>query len=342
MALEPRTATGTEENPELRDMSRRFWFAVVLTLPVLALAMGDMLPGAPVSALFSARTRVLLELALASPVCLWSAWPFYQRAVASIVNRSLNMFTLIGLGVSVAYVFSVVAALMPGDLPGWLSRPSRPGRCLFRSCGGDHDARSCSVRCWSFGTAAAPVLRSESCWGSPHDRAPRPPRRQGRGRTARTRPGRRSPRVRPGEKVPVDGVVLEGRSNVDESMVSGEPIPVEKQPGARLVGATVNGTGALRCRPRRSVPTTLLARIVNMVAEAQRSRAPIQRLADVVSSYFVPIVILVAIGTFFRLGARRPGATPRLRAGQCGGRADHRVPVCPRPSDPHVDHGRDG
>jgi Cu+-exporting ATPase len=298
MALEPRTATGTEENPELRDMSRRFWFAVALTVPVLALAMGDMLPGAPVSALFSARTRVLLELALASPVCLWSAWPFYQRAVASIVNRSLNMFTLIGLGVSVAYAFSVVAALAPGLFPAGFRDHHGQVSVYF-------EAAAAITTLILLGQVLE--LRARSRTGSAIRKllglSPKTARRvlsDGQEEDVpleHVQVGDRL-RVRPGEKVPVDGVVLEGRSNVDESMVSGEPIPVEKQPGARLVGATVNGTGALLMQAEKVGADTLLARIVNMVAEAQRSRAPIQRLADIVSSYFVPIVILIAIGTF--------------------------------------------
>ncbi len=310
MALEPRTATGTEENPELRDMSRRFWFAVALTFSVLALAMGDMLPGAPISALFSPRTRVLLELALASPVCLWSAWPFYQRAVASIANRSLNMFTLIGLGVSVAYSFSVVAALVPGVFPvGFRDHHGQVGVYF--------EAAAAITTLILLGQVLE--LRARSRTGSAIRKllglSPKTARRVLADGEEEDVPlehvqvGDRL-RVRPGEKVPVDGVVLEGRSNVDESMVSGEPIPVEKQAGDKLVGATVNGTGALLMQAEKVGADTLLARIVNMVAEAQRSRAPIQRLADVVSSYFVPIVILIAIGTFLVWAS--VGPEPRL------------------------------
>jgi Cu+-exporting ATPase len=310
MALEPRTATGSEENPELRDMSRRFWFAVALTLPVLGLAMGDMLPGAPLSAVMSARTRVLLELALASPVCWWSAWPFYQRAVASVVNRSLNMFTLIGLGVSVAYVYSVVAALLPGIFPAGF-------RDHHGQVGVYFEAAAAITTLILLGQVLE--LRARSRTGSAIRKllglSPKTARRilpDGEEEDVpleHVHVGDRL-RVRPGEKVPVDGVVLEGRSNVDESMISGEPIPVEKRPGDRLVGATVNGTGALLMQAEKVGAETLLARIVGMVAEAQRSRAPIQRLADVVSSYFVPTVIVIAVATFLVWGL--VGPEPRL------------------------------
>jgi Cu+-exporting ATPase len=298
MALEPRTATADEENPELRDMSRRFWFAVVSTLPILALAMGDMLPGAPVSALISPRTRVLLELALATPICLWSAWPFYERAVRSIVNRSLNMFTLIGLGVSVAYGYSIVAALAPGIFPAGFRNHHGEVGVYF-------EAAAVIVTLILLGQVLE--LRARSRTGAAIRKllglSPKTARRVLPDGTEEDVPlehirvGDRM-RIRPGEKVPVDGVVLEGKSSVDESMVSGEPIPVEKQAGNRVVGATVNGTGSLLMEAEKVGADTLLARIVGMVAEAQRSRAPIQRLADVVSSYFVPIVIAIAVVTF--------------------------------------------
>ncbi len=298
MALEPRTPTADEENPELADMSRRFWFAVALTVPLLALVMGDMLPGAPVSQLIAPRTRVLFELGLATPVCLWSAWPFYRRAVASVVNRSLNMFTLIGLGVSVAYVYSLVAALAPQLFPAGF-------RDHHGQVGVYFEAAAVIVTLILLGQVLE--LRARSRTGAAIQKllglsAKTARRVQANGSEEdvpleHIRVGDRL-RVRPGEKVPVDGVVLEGRSSVDESMISGEPMPVEKQPGDRVVGATVNGTGGLVMEADKVGADTLLARIVSMVAEAQRSRAPIQRLADVVSSYFVPIVILIAIVTF--------------------------------------------
>ncbi|HKY38885.1 MAG TPA: heavy metal translocating P-type ATPase [Polyangiaceae bacterium] len=299
MALEPRTvALDDQENPELRDMSRRFWFAVALTLPLLVLAMGDMLPGRPISSLMSGRTRVLLELALATPICLWSAWPFYVRAVNSIINRSVNMFTLIGLGVSVAYGFSVVATLLPNIFPSGFGNHHGEVGVYF-------EAAAAIVTLILLGQVLE--LRARSRTGAAIRKllglSPKTARRVSeRGEEQDVplesiQPGELL-RVRPGEKVPVDGVVVEGTSSVDESMISGEPIPVEKHPGERVVGATVNGTGSLLMRAEKVGAETLLARIVSMVAEAQRSRAPIQRLADVVSSYFVPIVILIAILTF--------------------------------------------
>jgi Cu+-exporting ATPase len=298
MALEHKAPTLEQENPELRDMSRRFWFAVALTVPLLVVTMVDMLPGAPLSDLLSARGRVLAEFALATPVCAWAAWPFYGRAVASVANRSLNMFTLIGLGVSVAYGYSVVATLAPGVFP--------PG---FR----DHHGQ---VGVY-FESAAAIVtlvllgqvleLGARSRTGAAIRQllglAPKSARRVLPDGTEEDAPlehvrvGDRL-RVRPGEKIPVDGVVLEGSSSVDESMISGEPVPVEKGVGARLVGATVNGTGTLLMRADKVGSDTLLARIVGLVAEAQRSRAPIQRLADLASSWFVPAVMLSAVATF--------------------------------------------
>ncbi len=299
MALEPRTVTaGEDDNPELRDMSRRFWFAAILTVPVVLLAMGDMLPGQPVSHLLSPRSRVLAELLLATPVCLWSAWPFYVRAVQSVVNRSLNMFTLIGLGVSVAYGYSVVAALAPSIFP-----------ASFRTHGGEvgvyFEAAVVITTLILLGQVLELSARSRTgaAIKALLGLAPATARRiEADGSEAdvpldEVQPGDRL-RVRPGEKVPVDGEVVEGRSNVDESMITGEPVPVEKAPGDKVVGATLNTTGALVMRAEKVGADTLLARIVQMVADAQRSRAPIQKLADVVAGYFVPIVIVIAAVTF--------------------------------------------
>ena len=298
MALEPRTIEVEEENPELEDMSRRFWFAAVLSAPLVAIVMLDMLPGRPVSAVLPGRAKTILELALATPVCLWSAWPFYVRAVASVRNRSLNMFTLIGLGVSVAYVYSVVAALMPGVFPD-----------SFRSHGGEvavyFEAAGVIVTLILLGQVLELRARSQTNAAIKKllGMAAKTARRIRDDGTEEdialdlVHVGDRL-RIRPGEKVPVDGQVLEGTSHVDESMVTGEPIPVEKAPGAKVIGATVNGTGGLVMRAEKVGAETLLSRIVTMVAEAQRSRAPIQKLVDVVSSYFVPAVIIVAIATF--------------------------------------------
>jgi len=300
MALEPTVVAGEEEeNPELRDMTRRFWVSVAFTVPIVLLSMGDMLPGGePISSLLSPRTRTILELLLAIPVCTWSAWPFYARAVASVRHRSLNMFTLIGLGVSVGFVYSAIAAIAPGIFPSAFRDESGEVGVYF-------EAAAAIVALILLGQVLE--LRARSRTGSAIRAllglAPRTARRvrdDGGDEDvplAHVQVGDRL-RVRPGEKIPVDGIVLEGSSTVDESMVTGEPIPVSKAAGDRVVGATINGKGSLVMRAEKVGADTLLARIVAMVAEAQRSRAPIQRLADVVSAWFVPIVILVAIGTF--------------------------------------------
>jgi len=300
MALEPKTVSLDDEpDPELKDMWRRFLFAAALGVPVVAIAMIDMLPGQPVSSLLPGeRTRVYLELALATPVCLWSAWPFYVRAVQSVKNLSPNMFTLIGLGVSVAYGYSVVAALAPGVFPE-----------SFRGHGGDVAVyfESAVVIVTLILLGQVLELRARSKTGAAIrdllSMAATSARVIGEGGEERDLPldevqvGDRI-RVRPGEKIPVDGEVLEGSSNVDESMVTGEPLPVTKEPGDEVIGSTINGSGALTMRAEKIGSETLLSRIVQMVADAQRSRAPIQKLADVVSGYFVPAVILTAILTF--------------------------------------------
>jgi Cu+-exporting ATPase len=311
MALEPLTpSAGDGENPELRDMSRRFWFATWMTVPLVLLAMGELVPGTAIARLLPMRVRALLELLLASPVCLWAAWPFYDRAFQSVRNRSLNMFTLIGLGVSVAYVYSVVAALLPGIFP-----------ASFRGASGEvavyFEAAGVIVTLVLLGQVLE--LRARGRTGAAIrkllDLSPKIARRlSGDGGEEDVpledvHPGDRL-RVRPGERVPVDGVVLEGTSAVDESMVSGEPIPVQKQVGDRVVGATVNGTGSFTMRAEKVGAETLLARIVALVAEAQRSRAPIQKLADQVSGYFVPIVVGIAAITFAVWGLAGP--EPRM------------------------------
>ncbi|MFT7579011.1 MAG: Cu+-exporting ATPase [Myxococcota bacterium] len=299
MALEARTVTVDEAaSPELRDMTRRFWFAAALSLPLVAIVMLDMLPGRPISGALPGRTRAFIELALATPVCLWSAWPFYVRAVRSLQHRSLNMFTLIGLGVSVAYLYSVIATLAPGIFP-----------ASFRGHGGEvavyFEAAGVIVTLILLGQVLELKARSQTNNAIKKllGMAAKTARRLAEDGSETDVPldqvhkGDRL-RVRPGEKIPVDGEVLEGSTHVDESMVTGEAIPVEKAPGDIVIGATINGTGALVMRADKVGAETLLSRIVAMVAEAQRSRAPIQKLADVVASYFVPIVILTAILTF--------------------------------------------
>ena len=300
MALEPRTVSaGLEaENPELTDMRRRFWVSTALTLPLIVLAMGHLLPGQPLLRLVPPHLQRWVELALASPVVLWGGWPFFVRFRASLVHRSLNMFTLIGLGVAVAYGFSLVATLFPRIFP-----------AAFRDehglVGVYFEAAAVIVTLVLLGQVLE--LKARSRTGAAIKAllglAPKNAHRIGADGNEEEIPvshiqiGDRL-RIRPGEKIPGDGVALEGTSFVDESMMTGEPIPVEKKPGDRLVGATLNGRGSLIMRADRVGSATLLAQIVNMVAEAQRTRAPIQKLADQVSAYFVPTVIIVAVATF--------------------------------------------
>jgi len=298
MALEPRVATGEEENAELIEMQRRFWLSVVLTLPLLLVAMSEFIPGDPVRTLVAPRSLTWISLALASPVVLWGGWPFFVRGWQSILNRSLNMFTLIGLGIAVAYVYSVIAALVPqifpasfrdamGNVPVYFEAAAVITTLVLLGQVLELKARSATSAAIKTLLGLAPkTARRIAEDGSEHD-VPLDQVKQGD-----------RLRVRPGEKIPVDGVVTEGASTVDESMVTGEPIPVEKKAGDRVVGATVNGTGSFVMKAERVGSETLLAQIVQMVAEAQRSRAPIQKLADVVSGYFVPAVILIAIVTF--------------------------------------------
>ena len=300
MALEPRTASLQEEvNPELREMSLRFWVSVVLSVPLLLIAMSEFIPGLDLESLMPMRVWGWIEMALATPVVLWGAWPFFVRGWQSLVNRSLNMFTLIALGVSVAYVFSVVARLFPDLFP-----------VSFRDQSGEvpvyFEAAAVITSLVLLGQVLE--LRARSRTGAAIKAllglAPKTARRireDGQDEDVsldQVKPGDKL-RVRPGEKIPVDGIVLEGSSAVDESMVTGEPIPVVKRKGDRVIGATVNATGTFVMEVERVGPDTLLAQIVRMVSEAQRSRAPIQKLADRVSSYFVPAVVFIAALTFF-------------------------------------------
>jgi heavy metal translocating P-type ATPase len=272
MALEPEVVTLEEEkNPELTDMTRRFWIAAVLTLPVLVLGMTEMFPFA--------------QLVLATPVVLWAGWPLFQRAWLSILNGSPNMFTLIGMGTGTAYVYSFVAVFE--KLPAYFEAAAVITTLVLLGQVLELRARSRT------GTAIKALLGL----------VPRTARRMAPDGSESDVPleqvniGDRL-RVRPGEKIPVDGIVLEGYSSVDESMISGEPIPVEKTAGTRVIGGTINGSGGLVIRAERVGSETLLSQIVCIVAQAQRSRAPIQRLADVVSRYFVPAVVTAAVLTF--------------------------------------------
>jgi Cu+-exporting ATPase len=299
MALEPKTiSTAEEENSDLADMRRRFWVAVALSAPVVLLAMGEHPPGVALQRLASPRLREWFELLLASPVVLWAGWRFLVRGWHSLVNRSLNMFTLIGLGVAAAYSYSLVAALFPQAFPASFRNENGAVAVYFEAAAmittlvllgqvlelrARSRTRAALKTLLGLAPKTARLLREDGTETDvPLDQV---------------RPGDRL-RVRPGEKVPVDGLVLEGASSVDESMITGEPISAEKQPGARVTGATVNGTGSLVMRAERVGAETLLAQIVRLVAEAQRSRAPIQKLADKVTGYFVPIVVGVAALTF--------------------------------------------
>ena len=310
MALEPRTVTAAaEENPELRDMTRRFWVGVMLTAPLLAIAMGSMLwPHALMGAFYIGKgdqymvmpQSILpwLEFLLATPVVLWCGLPFFQRFWTSLINRSPNMFTLIGLGTGVAYIYSVVATLAPQIFPESL-----------RAMGGYPDVYFEAAAAITTLVLLGQVMelrarsRTSAAIRALLDLSPKTARLLGKDGTEKdvplehVKPGDRL-RVRPGEKVPVDGIVIEGRSSIDESMITGESIPVEKSAGSKVIGATINATGSFIMRAERVGSETLLARIVQLVGQAQRSRAPIQRLADRVAAWFVPTVVAVATVTF--------------------------------------------
>ena len=298
MALEPREVTGDEANAELVDMTRRFWTGVALTIPVLAFMVSELIPGDPLMGMIGMTPSRWLQFALATPVVLWGGWPFFERAGLSIKNRSLNMFTLIGLGTGSAYLYSVFALLFPNAIP-----------ASFRTMGGQFalyfEPAAVIITLVLLGQVLELRARSQTSsaikallglapktalvvreYGPEEDVA-----------VERIVVGDKI-RVRPGEKVPVDGEVLEGRSSVDESMLTGEPIPVEKVPGDKVTGGTVNATGGFVFRAERVGADTMLSQIVRMVSEAQRTRAPIQRLADRVAGWFVPAVILVSVLTF--------------------------------------------
>ena len=339
MALEPETVTADAgPNAELIDMTRRFWIGLILAVPVIALEMGGHLTN--LHMWLAAETSNWIQLVLATPVVLWAGWPFFERAWASLVSRNLNMFTLIAMGTGVAWTYSVVATVAPGLFP-----PA------FRGTDG-------AVAIYFEAAAAITVLvllgqvlelrAREQTGGAIRallDLAPKTARRIRADNTDEeigldaVAVGDRL-RVRPGEKVPVDGELVEGRSSVDESMVTGESMPVAKAAGAKVIGGTINGTGSFVMRADKVGRDTMLAQIVQMVAQAQRSRAPIQRLADQVSGWFVPLVIAIALAGFRGLVDLGAGAALYLRTG--GGRlgADHRLSLRARVGDAHVDHGR--
>jgi Cu+-exporting ATPase len=311
MALEPLTLSAEPEaDPELSDMTRRFWVAVVLTIPLLVLSMADMVPGLALPGLLTGNVISWLQFALAAPVVLWCGLPFFERGWASVANLNFNMFTLIAMGTGSAFLFSVVATVFPGIFPG-----------SFR----DHHG---SVAVY-FEPSAVIVtlvllgqvleLRARRQTGSAIRAllglTPKTARRLGEdGREEEVSLDQIAAgeklRARPGEKIPVDGIVLEGTSSVDESMISGEPIAVAKGPGDRVIGGTINGTGGLVIRAERIGADSVLAQIVQMVSEARRTRAPIQRLADLVAGYFVPAVMLIALVAF--VAWSRFGPEPRM------------------------------
>jgi Cu+-exporting ATPase len=294
MALEPRTvAVEDAPNPELTDMTGRFRVGVALALPVFVLAMADMIPGRPLASL-DMRVVNWLQLALTAPVVLWCGWPFFQRAWASLVNRSPNMFTLIALGVGTAFVYSAAATILPwrhGGVETYFDTAAVVvvlvllGQVLELKA--RHQTTGAIRRLLALAPATARVVRSD---GREED-VPLTEVKAGD-----------VLRVRPGEKVPTDGVVTDGGSSVDESMITGEPIPVEKVAGAKVVGGTVNGTGSFLMRAERVGADTLLAQIVRMVGEAQRSRAPVERLVNRVAAWFVPAVLAVAVLAFVAWG----------------------------------------
>ncbi|MGB6384509.1 MAG: heavy metal translocating P-type ATPase [Terriglobales bacterium] len=300
MALEPRTVTVEEDNPELRDMTRRFWISLALTVPLVCVSMLVMVTssGLGVQPISSGGVWPWLELLLATPVVLWCGWPFFQRGWASIVNRSTNMFTLIAMGTGVAYLYSVVATLFPQIFPAsFRSMGDRPNLYF--------EAAAAIVTLVLLGQVLELRARSQtsSAIRALLDLSPKMARVMNDDGSERdipleqVNPGDRL-RVRPGEKIPVDGVVLDGSSTVDESMITGESIPVEKTADSRVIGATVNGNGSMVMRAERVGSETMLAQIVQMVSQAQRTRAPIQRLADKVAGWFVPAVIAIAVLTF--------------------------------------------
>lgn len=295
-------------NPELADMSRRFWIGLALTVPVFALAMADFIPGG-----HSPHWLIWLQFAMATPVVLWSGWPFFVRGFQSVIRRHLNMFSLIALGVGTAYTYSVVAALAPGSFPAGFRGRDGAVATYFEA--------AAVITVLVLLGQLLELMAREQTGSAIHALLNLAPRTTWRIRADgtdeeiapdRVRPGDRL-RIRPGDGVPVDGIVLEGRSRVDKSLVTGKSLAVAKEPGSKLIGGTVNGTGALIMRAEKVGADTMLARIVSMVAEAQRSRAPVQQLADMVASYFVPAVIGIAVAAF--VGWAVWGPAPALAHG---------------------------
>jgi Cu+-exporting ATPase len=300
MALEPKniTAVAEQENPELKDMTLRFWISAVLTVPILVLAMTEMLPGQPVQHALGMKLTVWIQMILATPVVLWGGLPFFKRGLDSVIHRSPNMFTLIALGTASAFLYSVIATLIPDSFPE-----------SFRGHGGQVPVYFEAAAVITTLVLLGQVLelrarsRTSSAIRELLNLAPKTGRIIRNDGIEEDIPVEHvhvgdTLRIRPGEKIPVDGEVISGSSFVDESMISGEPLPVEKKESDVVIAGTVNGKGSFVMKATRVGSETMLAQIVQMVNEAQRTRAPIQKLADVVSSYFVPLVIVIAILTF--------------------------------------------
>ena len=302
MALEPaEISLDSGPNEELQDMTRRFWIGLIIALPVVALEMGSHL--VDLHAIVSPQMSAWLQMAFASPVVLWAGWPFFVRGAQSIARRTLNMFTLIAIGTGAAWLYSMIATLAPGlfpaalrdghgSVPVYFEASAVVGVLVLLGQGLELRARDSTSGAIKALLGLAPRTALKVDAGNS----------EGGGNDVEVAIEAIAVgdtlRVRPGEKVPVDGIVLEGTSAVDESMITGEPMPAAKQPGARVIGGTVNGSGGFTMKAERVGSDTMLARIVGLVAEAQRSRAPIQRLADIVASWFVPAVIAVAVVAF--------------------------------------------
>ena len=341
MALEPRVVTLAEEkNPELEDMTRRFWVGVVLSAPVFLVAMSDMIPGQPLHQVFSSRWLTWFQFALATPVVLWCGWPFFERAWASIVNRSLNMFTLIGIGVGTAYLYSVAAVLFPGAFPDSLRGHGGQIGVYF-------EAAAVITTLVLLGQVLELRARSRTSGAIKAllGLAPKTARRVAADGSEEDVPLEQVRvgdllRVRPGEKIPVDGIVVDGQSAVDESMVTGEPIPVEKLPNSKVIGGTVNGTGSFLMRAERVGADTLAG-----ADRAHGERSAAQPRADSKISRS-GIRLFRARGgrgrgcDFYHLGDSGAGTALSLRFGQCRSGAYHRLSLRPRLGDADVDHGR--
>ncbi len=338
MPLEPKTVSAEpEDDGEARALARKFWIGLALTVPVLFLAMGQWIPGLKIEQWIPKRVSNWLEFLLSTPVVLWAGGIFFGRAWRSLKTRQLNMFTLIATGVGAAYIYSVVAVVAPGIFPSSFR--------LHGEVGLYFEAASVITVLVLLGQMLEAKARSrtgqaiQALLGLAAKTAHRV--RDGLEQDVPVDEVQKGDvlRVRPGEKIPIDGVIIEGRSNVDESMISGEPMPVAKGEHDSVAGATVNQTGTFLMRVEKVGSETLLAQIVQMVAEAQRSRAPIQKLADNVAGYFVPTVIGIAVITFVVWAVWGPAPAMALRAGQCGVGADYCLPVRAGSGDAHVHHG---